>query len=88
MLTIEYSKFSLLMMLGEMEEGSSSGRVVFGGGGGGGTGCDGGGGTRKMIWPEDLVDLIFSWSLHDILNQNLYLDKVSNHGHPWRLDTF
>ncbi|XP_039121412.1 LOW QUALITY PROTEIN: uncharacterized protein LOC120258127 [Dioscorea cayenensis subsp. rotundata] len=29
-----------------------------------------------MIWSEDLVDLIFSWSLHDILNQNLYLDKV------------
>ena len=73
------------MMLGGMEEASCSGCAL---GGGGGTGRGGGSGTRKMFWPEDLVDLIFSWSLDDILNQNLYLDKVSNHSYPWRLDAF
>ncbi|KAF7849074.1 hypothetical protein BT93_L1266 [Corymbia citriodora subsp. variegata] len=31
---------------------------------------------RRRHTKNDLTDIVFSWSLHDILNENLYLDQV------------
>ncbi|KAF8020983.1 hypothetical protein BT93_G1409 [Corymbia citriodora subsp. variegata] len=32
--------------------------------------------NRRRDDPNDLTDIVFSWSLHDILNENLYHDRV------------
>ncbi|XP_077235510.1 uncharacterized protein LOC143877385 isoform X2 [Tasmannia lanceolata] len=35
-------------------------------------------GRKKGVFPESLIDLVFSWSLEDIFNDQLYKDKVEN----------
>ncbi len=31
---------------------------------------------KKKVKPEPFTDTVFSWSLEDILNEDLYKDKV------------
>jgi len=39
--------------------------------------AEGGLSSRRRHCTNDLTDFVFSWSLHDILNENLYQDEVS-----------